>query len=241
MNSSYVFNGVDFSCTYKQFVTNLAKDMGSQTMNALHAAVGISGEAGEIIDAVKKIWIYNKEPDSVYHTNILEELGDLNFYMQYLQNTYHITDEQIIQANIKKLQKRYKQGYSDEAAIARADKKEEVNVQEAINELVDIKSVKTLAEIKKDAAPNTPNKLYNMMANKVEHVSNCSSNNAGVLELPEVINYKFEPEMKTVWLVSRNHTDFINRVYHAGPFNTIEEAYSHVEPGFFMATCEVPA
>lgn len=142
MNSSYVFNGVDFSCTYKQFVTNLAKDMGSQTMNALHAAVGISGEAGEIIDAVKKIWIYNKEPDSVYHTNILEELGDLNFYMQYMQNTYHITDEQIIEANIKKLQKRYKQGYSNEAAIARADKKEEVNVQEAINELVDTQDVK---------------------------------------------------------------------------------------------------
>lgn len=216
MNSSYVFNGVDFSCTYKQFVTNLAKDMGSQTMNALHAAVGISGEAGEIIDAIKKIWIYNKEPDSVYHTNILEELGDLNFYMQYLQNTYHITDEQIIEANIKKLQKRYKQGYSDEAAIARADKIEEVKVQEAIDELVDIKPVKTLAEIKRDAAPNTPNKLYNMMTNKAQ-------------------------EMKTVWLVSRNHTDFINSVYHAGPFDTMEEAYSYVEHGFFMATCEVPA
>lgn len=122
MNSDYIFSGVNFSSTYKQFVTNLAKDMGSQTMNALHAAVGISGEAGEIIDAVKKIWVYEKMPDSVYHENIIEELGDLNFYMQYLQNTYCISDEQIVEANIKKLQKRYKYGYTDEAAIARADK-----------------------------------------------------------------------------------------------------------------------
>lgn len=127
MNSSYVFKGVDFSYTYKQFVANLAKDMGSQTMNALHAAVGISGEAGEIIDAIKKLWVYNKPLNIVTSENIIEELGDLNFYMQYMQNTYHITDEMIIEANIKKLQKRYKQGYSDKAAIARADKSEHVS------------------------------------------------------------------------------------------------------------------
>ena len=44
----------------------------------LHAAVGICGEAGELIDAVKKNWIYGADLDL---ENVLEECGDLLFYV----------------------------------------------------------------------------------------------------------------------------------------------------------------
>lgn len=89
-------------------------------LTRLHAVVGISGEAGELLDAVKKETMYNKKPDL---ENIIEELGDLEFYMEALRQAYDITREQTIRANIAKLGVRYSSGtYSDKQAQERADK-----------------------------------------------------------------------------------------------------------------------
>lgn len=105
--------------TYGMFVLVLAKDMGSLVLNKAHAALGVCGEAGELADAVKKEWAYNTPED---RKNIIEELGDLNFYMTMIQQYYGISDEQIINHNVEKLGIRYKKGYSDKAAQERADK-----------------------------------------------------------------------------------------------------------------------
>ena len=92
----------------------------SDQLTRLHAVVGISGEAGELLDAVKKETMYNKKPDI---ENIIEELGDLEFYMEALRQAYDITREQTIRANIAKLGVRYSSGtYSDKQAQERADK-----------------------------------------------------------------------------------------------------------------------
>ena len=86
----------------------------------LHMAVGVSGEAGELLDAVKKATIYGKPID---RENVIEELGDLEFYMEGLRQGLGITREETLQANVAKLGARYAAGkYSDKAAIARADK-----------------------------------------------------------------------------------------------------------------------
>lgn len=91
-------------------------------MNALHMAVGVSGEAGELLDAVKKYVIYDKPLD---RDNVIEELGDLEFYMQGLRAELGITRDETIQANIAKLSKRYHTGsYTDAQAQQRADKPE---------------------------------------------------------------------------------------------------------------------
>ena len=86
-----------------------------------HMATGISGEAGELLDAVKKHVIYTKVLD---RDNVIEELGDLEFYMEGLRQNLGITREETIQKNIEKLSVRY-QGfvYSDQKAQDRADKK----------------------------------------------------------------------------------------------------------------------
>jgi NTP pyrophosphatase (non-canonical NTP hydrolase) len=81
--------------------------------------LGISGEAGELLDAVKKATIYRKPLDRV---NVVEELGDLEFYMRGLRESLGITREETLGLNISKLRKRYTAKYSDEAAIHRADK-----------------------------------------------------------------------------------------------------------------------
>jgi NTP pyrophosphatase (non-canonical NTP hydrolase) len=104
---------------YDQFVLQLFKaDTGPAMLN--HAAMGVAGEAGELIDAVKKHLVYGKPLD---RANIIEELGDLRFYIQAMQNVLGITESEVLQANADKLSKRYRGlKYSDKAAIDRADK-----------------------------------------------------------------------------------------------------------------------
>ena len=116
--------------TYDQMVKTLAKDgeairssFTAQDAHNLHMAVGACGEAGELLDAVKRQTIYRKPLD---RANVIEELGDLEFYMEGLRQGLGITREETLQANIEKLatgaKARYKAGYSDQAAQDRADK-----------------------------------------------------------------------------------------------------------------------
>lgn len=85
----------------------------------LHATLGISGEAGELLDAVKKTFIYGKPLDE---KNAREELGDLLWYIALAMRTLGVSFEEIMQANIDKLALRYPDKYTDAHAIARADK-----------------------------------------------------------------------------------------------------------------------
>ena len=89
-----------------------------------HMATGVAGEAGELVDAIKRHVIYDKELD---RTNVTEELGDLEFYLQGIRAHLDITREETLKANMTKLltgkNARYAEGiYSDAAAQARADK-----------------------------------------------------------------------------------------------------------------------
>jgi NTP pyrophosphatase (non-canonical NTP hydrolase) len=97
----------------------ILKTLTPDECHILHMAVGVSGEAGELLDCVKKAVIYRKQIDM---DNLIEELGDLEFYMEGLRQTFDITREQTLDANKVKLGKRYAGAYSDVAAQTRADK-----------------------------------------------------------------------------------------------------------------------
>jgi len=94
-----------------------------EKVNLWHAATGISGEAGELLDNIKRHVVYNKPFD---RENVVEELGDLEFYMEQVRQGTGITREETLQHNHTKLadkdKGRYAQGYSDAAALNRADK-----------------------------------------------------------------------------------------------------------------------
>lgn len=99
---------------------DIINDLTPEKADLLHMAVGVSGEAGELLDAVKKAVIYSKEMDL---ENIIEELGDLEFYMSKIRQIVGITREEILQRNIDKLSVRYAKGkYSNDQAQERADK-----------------------------------------------------------------------------------------------------------------------
>ena len=82
----------------------------------LHASMGLSEEAGEILGIAKKSMWYGKNLDKV---NLLEEMGDSIHYFQMLCNSMNVTISEVIKLNMAKLQIRYPEGYSDNQAIYR--------------------------------------------------------------------------------------------------------------------------
>lgn len=85
----------------------------------LHMTMGAMTEVGEIGTTIKAHVFYGKELDL---ENLIEELGDLEFYIEGLRGKLEIWRSQVLDHNVKKLSKRYAKGYSNEAAINRADK-----------------------------------------------------------------------------------------------------------------------
>lgn len=99
---------------------NDAAERFKQNGKLLHAVFGIAGESGELLDAVKKHVFYGKELDK---TNLVEELGDVLFYVSMACNSLNISIEQVLSENVKKLSKRYALGsFSEQEAQQRADK-----------------------------------------------------------------------------------------------------------------------
>lgn len=98
---------------------DILKTITPERINLWHLATIVAGEGAELLDQVKKHVIYNRPLDM---ENMLEEMGDVEYGLEGLRQELGFTREQVLQYNIDKLNKRYKNGYSDKAAIERADK-----------------------------------------------------------------------------------------------------------------------
>ena len=98
----------------------IKEELTAEDVDLLHMAIGVCGEAGELIDAVKKSVVYRKPLDLA---NMKEELGDLEFYMEGIRQITGISRDDALTANLAKLQKRYPgYNYSNARAVERADK-----------------------------------------------------------------------------------------------------------------------
>ena len=120
MDNENNIDHADMVATLAKPGETIAAELTGNDAHLLHMAVGVSGEAGELLDAIKKGAVYRKPYD---RENIVEELGDIEFYLEGLRQGLNITREETLNANIAKLGERY-QGfkYSDQAAQDRADK-----------------------------------------------------------------------------------------------------------------------
>lgn len=113
--------------TYSKMVTQLAKSpydvlatLEAAKINPLHGALGIATEAGELLDTIKKHVFYDQPLD---RENVIEELGDLEFYMELMRQAISVSREATLAANMNKLTKRYPNlEYTDKRAEERADK-----------------------------------------------------------------------------------------------------------------------
>ena len=112
--------------TFPQMVSALAKpgqdilnNLTPNQVHILHMLIGLSGEVGELGDGIKKGIIYNKPFD---FENLIEELGDIEFYLEGLRQGLGVMREEALAHCQRKLAKRYGEKYSDSAAQLRADK-----------------------------------------------------------------------------------------------------------------------
>ncbi len=105
--------------TLKKNPTDILRAINYGKADLTHMALGISGEAGEILDTIKKHVIYNQPLDE---QNLIEELGDIEFYLEGLRQILGVSRDYTLQLNIEKLTKRYGTQYSDAAAKERKDK-----------------------------------------------------------------------------------------------------------------------
>lgn len=84
----------------------------------IHASMGLAGEAGEVLDLVKKSVNYNTPLD---REKFLDECGDTLHYLVRTLAEQGFTLDDAASANLRKLERRYPDGYSNAAAVARKD------------------------------------------------------------------------------------------------------------------------
>lgn len=99
---------------------NSSKYNYTDLLRVLHGAIGMCGESGEVIDKVKKTLIYGKELNK---KDLLNECGDVLWYMVILLHEIGYTLEDAMQANVDKLKRRYPNGFSEKDALERKDEK----------------------------------------------------------------------------------------------------------------------
>jgi NTP pyrophosphatase (non-canonical NTP hydrolase) len=75
---------------------------------ALNAALGIAGEAGEIVEHIKKERFHGKE---LSREDLKLELGDLLYYVATLARIEGFTLSEVAAANVAKLRARYPHGF----------------------------------------------------------------------------------------------------------------------------------
>lgn len=81
----------------------------------LHAALGFATESGEILEAIVSSQS-NRKLDLI---NLMEELGDLNWYQAVALDETGLELDDILSKNIQKLQKRFPEKFSNAYAINR--------------------------------------------------------------------------------------------------------------------------
>lgn len=99
----------DFDLIYTRL-----KDVDS--IRILHSSLGLVTEAGEFADATKKYIFYGKKFDTI---NLIEELGDLFYYMALACNVLGVSFEEVMQINANKLKKRFPEKFEEQLAINR--------------------------------------------------------------------------------------------------------------------------
>lgn len=77
---------------------------------------GLGGETGEVLDIFKK---YFYQGHSLDKNTIIDELGDVMFYMVNLCTLLDISIINVLEHNIEKLNKRYPRGFETERSINR--------------------------------------------------------------------------------------------------------------------------
>lgn len=82
----------------------------------INSVMGLCGESGEAIDIVKK-WL--AQGHDLDRAHLARELGDIAWYLAEAATALEIPLEEILQANLDKLKKRYPEGFESKRSQTR--------------------------------------------------------------------------------------------------------------------------
>ena len=103
------------SSEYPKLVERLneLEGQGADVSRLMTAAFGMSAEAGEFTEVVKKIFLQGKPytEENIFHMK--RELGDLCWYLAQACMALDITFEEVLEMNYQKLSARYPEGSFD--------------------------------------------------------------------------------------------------------------------------------
>ena len=101
---------------YQRMAMRTAGEYNSEYDCLRNAAYGLNGEAGEVIDLLKKHEFQGHELD---REKLIDELGDVQWYIALAATAMGKTLEDIMQHNVDKLKKRYPEGFDKNRSINR--------------------------------------------------------------------------------------------------------------------------
>ena len=84
----------------------------------INGVMGLCGESGEAIDIVKKWLAQGHDLDK---EKLAKELGDIAWYLAETATALELSLEDIFEANIEKLRRRYPEGFDAQKSIHRAE------------------------------------------------------------------------------------------------------------------------
>ena len=94
---------------YQKGVKQTANTAGKKVERLCNWSMGLTGECGEVVDILKKSIFHGHELDK-HH--VLEELGDVLYYLTIMTDELGASLEQVAEMNNKKLMARYEGGFS---------------------------------------------------------------------------------------------------------------------------------
>lgn len=98
---------------YQALAMRTAEENGRTWSNV---GLGMAGEAGEVADVIKK---YLHQGHPLDHEKLLEEVGDVAWYLALAATMAGVTLESVLEANIAKLTGRYPDGFEVQRSINR--------------------------------------------------------------------------------------------------------------------------
>ncbi len=98
--------------TFEEYQIYTASSLMSQNFHSLeYYALGLTGEAGEVADKVKKIWRdQNREITPEAREKLKMELGDVMWYLSQMANLLGYSLSEVALANVEKGQDRRARG-----------------------------------------------------------------------------------------------------------------------------------
>ena len=109
---------------FRASLDRMENQFGTPPQRLITAALGLSAEAGEFGDLVKKCLFQGKELNKENRELMVKELGDVMWYLAQGCMALGVTIDEVLWANIDKLEKRYPNGFE----VARSENRSQKDV-----------------------------------------------------------------------------------------------------------------